>query len=241
MKIIRAKDYDDMSRKAANVLAAQVLLKPDSVLGLATGSSPLGMYQQLIERCKKGDISFAKVVSINLDEYAGLAPEHPQSYRYFMDHNLFNHIDIPPASTHLPNGLAEDATGECERYEALIASHGGIDMQLLGLGNNGHIGFNEPGGSFEKATHKVQLTESTIDANKRFFDSLDEVPRYAYTMGIRAIMQARRVLLVVAGSQKAQIVREAFFGPVTPEVPASILQLHGDVTLVGDEEAFSLI
>ena len=241
MRIIRAKDYEDLGRKAANILSAQVILKPNCVLGLATGSSPLSTYGQLIERYKKGDISFSEVISINLDEYVGLAPDNPASYRYFMNDNLFNHIDINPQNTHVPNGLEEDENRESARYEGIIASCGGVDMQLLGLGHNGHIAFNEPSDSFDKDTHKVSLTQSTIEANKRFFDDEGKVPRYAYTMGIRSIMRAKRILIVVSGNEKAQIVYDAFYGPIKPEVPASVLQLHNRVTLVGDEEALARI
>ena len=241
MRVIRAKDYFDMSRKAANVLSAQVILKPNSVLGLATGSSPVGTYKQLIEWYKKGDIDFSLVTTINLGEYCGLEPDAPQSYRYFMDQNLFRHINIRPEHTHVPNGLEPDAAKECARYEALIEQHSGIDMQLLGIGHNGHIGFNEPGTAFETSTHRVALTKSTIEANQRFFASEGEVPRYAYTMGIRSIMQAMRILIIVSGEDKAQIVKETFTGPVTPAVPASVLQLHNNVTLVGDEGALSLL
>ncbi|MDR1135787.1 MAG: glucosamine-6-phosphate deaminase [Clostridiales Family XIII bacterium] len=239
MRLIRACDYDDMSRKAANALSAQVILKPNSVLGLATGSTPLGMYRQLIEWYEKGDIDFSEVTTVNLDEYIGLAPDHPQSYRRFMDDNFFRHINIKPENTHVPNGLEADEFKESARYEALIYSCGGIDMQLLGIGHNGHIGFNEPGAAFEKNTHRVPLTEATINANKRFFPDGD-VPREAYSMGIRSIMQARRILVIVSGKGKAEIVKQAFFGAVTPHVPASVLQLHNNVTLVGDEEALSL-
>lgn len=241
MRIIRAKDYLDMSRKAANVLSAQVILKPSSVLGLATGSSPVGTYKQLIEWYNKGDIDFSLASTINLDEYCGLGPDAPQSYRYFMDHNLLRFINIRPENTHVPNGLEPDAEKECARYEALIEAHSGIDMQLLGIGHNGHIGFNEPGTAFETSTHRVTLTASTIEANKRFFESEADVPRYAYTMGIRSIMQAMRILVIVSGVDKADIVKEAFTGPVTPKVPASVLQLHNNVTLVGDEGALSLL
>ncbi|MDR0425175.1 MAG: glucosamine-6-phosphate deaminase [Clostridiales Family XIII bacterium] len=239
MRIIKANDYADMSRKAANVLSAQVILKPNSVLGLATGSTPLGMYRQLIEWHRKGDIDFSEVTTINLDEYIGLAPRHPQSYRWFMDNNLFRHINIKPANTHVPDGLEPDEARESSRYEALIQGCGGIDMQLLGIGHNGHIGFNEPGAAFEKNTHRVPLTDTTIHANSRFFPDGD-VPREAYTMGIRSIMQARRILVVVSGKSKAEIARRAFFGAVTPQIPASVLQLHNNVTLVGDAEALSL-
>lgn len=238
-RIYHAKDYNDMSRKAANILSAQVILKPSSVLGLATGSTPLGVYKLLIGWYQKGDIDFSKTTTINLDEYRGLAPNNEQSYRYFMETNLFRHINICPERTHVPNGLETNADQECTRYEQLIEDCGGIDMQLLGLGHNGHIGFNEPGEQFEKMTHCVTLTQSTIDANRRFFERDEDVPRQAYTMGIRSIMQARRVLIIVSGESKADIVKRAFFGPITPEVPASVLQLHNNVTLVGDEAALS--
>lgn len=241
MKICRAKDYKDMSRKAANILSAQVIMKPDCVLGLATGSTPIGAYDQLVEWYNQGDLDFSKVRTVNLDEYKGLPRENEQSYYYFMHKHLFSRVNIPEGSTNLPDGTEPDAVKECQRYEALIRSLGGVDLQLLGLGHNGHIGFNEPAEVFEKQTHCVDLQESTIEANKRFFNSIDEVPRQAYTMGIQTIMMARKVLLVVSGQDKAQIVKDAFFGPVTPKVPASILQMHQDVTIVGDEAALSLI
>lgn len=241
MKIIKARDYGHMSRQAANIISAQVILKPASVLGLATGSSPIGAYRQLIEWYDKGDIDFSAVRTVNLDEYVGLGPDNGQSYARFMRTNLFDHINIDLKNTHIPNGLNADPAAECARYDALIRSLGGIDLQLLGLGPNGHIGFNEPGESFAKGTHKVELSRATIEANKRFFSRADEVPGFAYTMGICDIMQAQRVVMVVSGAGKAEIVRAAFFGPVTPRVPASILQLHQDFTLVADTEALSLI
>ena len=239
MKIYVAEDYQGMSRKAANIVSAQVILNPASVLGLATGSTPIGMYKQLIAWYKKNDLDFAQVKSVNLDEYVGLPPTHDQSYRYFMQTNLFDHINIDPASTNVPNGLAEDPEAECERYNQIIHSTGGIDIQVLGMGHNGHIGFNEPGDAFELETHVVDLTDRTIDANARFFASRDEVPRKAITMGIKSIMQARRILVVVSGEDKADIVKTAFTGPVPPKVPASILQMHPDVLLVGDKAALS--
>ncbi|MCD8124504.1 MAG: glucosamine-6-phosphate deaminase [Lachnospiraceae bacterium] len=241
MKIISAKDYRQMSRKAANIISAQVILKPDSVLGLATGSSPIGTYQQLIEWYCKGDLDFAQCRSVNLDEYVGLGASSDQSYVYFMRSNFFDHININPANTHIPCGVNPNEKEECARYDALIRSLGGIDLQLLGLGPNGHIGFNEPDDFFTKGTHRVHLTEATIQANKRFFACEEDVPAYAYTMGICDIMQAERVLMVVSGAGKAEIVKEAFFGPVTPRVPASILQLHKDFTLVADEAALSAL
>lgn len=241
MKIYKAKDYKDMSRKAANIISAQVIMKPNCVLGLATGSTPIGTYDQLVEWYNKGDLDFSEVTTVNLDEYKGLPRTNDQSYYYFMHQNLFDRVNIDPERTNVPNGMEPDAEKECGRYEELIRSLGGVDLQLLGLGHNGHIGFNEPGEAFEKETHCVDLTESTIEANKRFFASADDVPKQAYTMGIKTIMQAKKILIVVNGENKADIVERAFFGPVTPEVPASILQLHNDVTLVGDEAALAKI
>lgn len=241
MKIYKAKDYKDMSRKAANIISAQVIMKPNCVLGLATGSTPIGTYDQLVEWYNKGDLDFSEVTTVNLDEYKGLPRTNDQSYYYFMHQHLFDRVNIDPERTNVPNGMEPDAEKECGRYEELIRSLGGVDLQLLGLGHNGHIGFNEPGEAFEKETHCVDLTESTIEANKRFFASADDVPKQAYTMGIKTIMQAMKILIVVNGENKADIVERAFFGPVTPEVPASILQLHNDVTLVGDEAALAKI
>lgn len=241
IKIYKANDYKDMSRKAANIISAQVIMKPNCVLGLATGSTPIGTYEQLIEWYKKGDLDFSEVTSVNLDEYKGLSGDNEQSYRYFMNTNFFNHININKDKTFVPNGLEEDSKKECTRYNEIIQSAGGIDLQLLGLGHNGHIGFNEPGEAFEKETHCVDLTETTIKANARFFETMDEVPKQAYTMGIKTIMQAKKILVVVNGIGKAEIVKQAFFGPVTPLVPASILQMHNDVTLVADEGALSLL
>ena len=241
MKIYKAKDYKDMSRKAANIISAQMIMKPNCVLGLATGSTPIGTYDQLVEWYNKGDLDFSEVTTVNLDEYKGLPRTNDQSYYYFMHQHLFDRVNIDPERTNVPNGMEPDAEKECGRYEELIRSLGGVDLQLLGLGHNGHIGFNEPGEAFEKETHCVDLTESTIEANKRFFASADDVPKQAYTMGIKTIMQAKKILIVVNGENKADIVERAFFGPVTPEVPASILQLHNDVTLVGDEAALAKI
>ncbi len=239
MQIYRAKDYHGMSRKAANIISAQVIMKPSCVLGLATGSTPIGTYRQLIEWYEKGDLDFAHVTSVNLDEYKGLSGDNDQSYRYFMNHNFFSHINIPMERTFVPNGLEKNSDAACAAYNEIIRSCGGIDLQLLGLGHNGHIGFNEPGEAFEKETHCVDLTESTIEANKRFFEKEEDVPRQAYTMGIKNIMQARKILLVVSGEDKADILAQVLEGPITPQVPASILQLHNDVTVVADEAALS--
>ena len=240
MVIYKAKNYQDLSRKAANIISAQIIMKPDCVLGLATGSSPIGTYKQLIEWYNKGDLDFAKVTTINLDEYKGLSPENDQSYRYFMNTNLFNHVNINKERTFVPNGLEPDSEKACAAYNETIRSVGGIDLQLLGLGNNGHIGFNEPGAAFEKETHCVDLTESTIQANSRLFDSIDDVPRQAYTMGTQTIMYARMILVVANGEAKAQAVHDMCYGPVTPKCPASILQLHTNCVVVADEAALSL-
>ena len=241
MRIIKTKDYQDMSRKAANIISAQIITKPDCVLGLATGSTPIGTYQKLVEWYNKGDLDFSQVNTVNLDEYRGLTHDNDQSYYYFMMNNLFKHVNIQLENTHVPDGTEPDAQKACSDYEAIVDSYGGIDLQLLGLGHNGHIGFNEPADSFELETHCVDLTESTIEANKRFFASYDDVPKQAYTMGIKTIMQAKKVLVVVSGKDKAAIVKEAFFGPVTPRVPASILQLHSDAIVIADEAALSEI
>lgn len=239
MKIYKAKDYDDLSRKAANIISSQVLMKPDCVLGLATGSTPIGTYKQLIEMYNRGDLDFSEVKSVNLDEYRGLTRDNDQSYYYFMNNNLFKHININMDRTNVPDGTEADSDKECGRYEDVIKSLGGVDLQLLGLGHNGHIGFNEPDSSFAPITHCVDLTESTIEANKRFFSSIDEVPKQAYTMGIGTIMKAKKILLVVSGADKAQILHDVLRGPVTPQVPASVLQLHNDVVVVVDEAAMS--
>ncbi|WFR55305.1 glucosamine-6-phosphate deaminase [Anaerocolumna sp. AGMB13025] len=232
MNLLKASDYKDLSRKAANVISAQVILKPDCVLGLATGSTPIGTYKQLVEWYEKGDIDFSEVKTVNLDEYCGLSPDNDQSYRYFMNQNLFSQVNIKLENTNVPNGLAADYEEECSRYDKLIAELGGIDLQLLGIGRNGHIGFNEPDVSFEKTTHIVNLDESTIEANARFFQTIDEVPKKALTMGIKSIMQAKKVLLIANGPDKKEIIEKALHGPVTPDVPASILQFHPDLTVV---------
>ena len=239
MKIYLEKDYAAMSRRAANIIAAEIHKNPACVLGLATGSTPVGTYQQLIEMNKAGDISFKEVTTVNLDEYKGLSGEHDQSYRYFMNDNLFNHVDIDKDFTFVPNGLAEDAEAECAEYDEIVEALGYADLQLLGIGHNGHIGFNEPDSVFTKATHVVDLTDSTIDANTRFFANRDEVPRQALTMGMGCIMNAARVLLIASGAGKADAVYNTVCGAIDPQCPASILQLHPDVVIVGDEAALS--
>lgn len=241
MEIIITETYEEMSREAADVIAECIKEKPDCVLGLATGSTPIGLYAELVKDNKAGEISFKDVKTFNLDEYRGLDPEHHQSYRYFMQENLFNHVDVVAENTHVPNGFNPDAEAACAEYEEGIEEAGGLDLQLLGLGHNGHIGFNEPADHFPLATNCVQLTESTIQANSRLFDSIDEVPREAYTMGIGTIMKAKKILVVANGEGKAEIVKKAFFGPIVPQVPASVLQLHPDVTVIVDEAAGMLI
>ena len=231
---------ESLSRKAADIIAAQILIKPDCVLGLATGSTPVGAYKELIQKYENGDLDFSQVSSVNLDEYKGLSGDNDQSYRYFMNHNLFDHVNIDKSRTHVPNGLEPDADKACSEYNALIRSMGGIDLQLLGIGGNGHIGFNEPCEEFICDTHCVSLAQSTIEANARFFSSIDEVPKYAYTMGIANIMSANKVLLLASGKAKAQAVLDSCFGPVTPHVPASVLQLHRDAVIIADSDALSL-
>lgn len=241
MKIMAAPDYQAMSRRAANIISAQVIMYPRCVLGLATGSTPVGIYRQLIEWYEKGDLDFSEVRSVNLDEYCGLPPENPQSYAFFMWEQFFRQINIHRENTFIPNGLAADIPNECARYDQLIADLGGIDLQLLGIGSTGHIGFNEPNGSFDKMTHQVKLNPKTILDNARFFKSADEVPQYAITMGIKAIMQAQKIVLAVSGVQKAEILYKALYGPVTPAIPASILQLHPNLVVVADFDALTAI
>ena len=236
--IIVAKDPIEVGKLAADQFEAVLRVKPACVMGLATGSTPLPLYRELIEREKAGRIDFSRVRSANLDEYKGLAPDHPQSYRRFMQENLFDHISIKPENTIVPDGLAQDVDAMCVAYEKQIEDWGGVDVQLLGIGHDGHIGFNEPCDSFPRMTHEVELTDMTREANKRFFDSIDEVPTAAFTMGIGTVMAAKKIVMVVTGADKAEILRKSFFGPVTPEVPASVLQFHPDVTLICDEAAF---
>jgi glucosamine-6-phosphate deaminase len=241
MRVYKAKDYKELSRKAANIISAQIIMKPNCVLGLATGSTPVGTYRQLIEWYLKNDLDFSEVITVNLDEYKGLPRSSAQSYYYFMRQNLFDHINIRPENTHIPNGMEPDSEKACRDYFNIIRQVGGVDLQLLGLGHNGHIGFNEPDDAFEKDVHCVDLSESTIKANARFFGSPEEVPTQAYTMGIKTIMQAKKIVVTVSGEDKADILKEAFFGSVTPHVPASILQVHNHVTVVADEAALSRV
>lgn len=224
--------YDQMSKYAANIIADQIRKKPNSVLGLATGSSPLGIYQELVGLYEKGQIDFSCVKTFNLDEYCGVDYHSEQSYHYYMWEHLFSKINIPKANIHIPDTAADDLTAECHRYEESIEQAGGIDLQLLGIGHDGHIGFNEPDSHFQVVTHCTALAETTIEANKRFFTSRNEVPKEALTMGIGTIMKARTILLIAFGADKQDIMRQACSGPVVPEVPASILQLHPDVTVL---------
>ena len=231
MRIIKTKTYEEMSAIAAGIIGGQVLLKPNCVLGLATGSSPIGTYKDLVKSYEDGILDFSEVRTVNLDEYCGLDGTNPNSYRYFMNDNLFDHVNIDKANTHVPNGHADDLEEEAVRYESFIQSLGGIDLQLLGIGHNGHIGCNEPTDNFPATVHTVQLTESTINANSRLFERREDVPTQAITMGIGTIMKAKKILLI-AGPDKAEIVEKTCFGKVTPEVPASVLQLHPDVTVI---------
>lgn len=241
MRVYKAKDYKDMSKKAARVLASQVILKPDCVLGLATGSTPEGMYKEVVSMYNNGDLDFSEIKTANLDEYKGLTRDNNQSYYYFMNEHLFKHVNIKAENTNIPDGTAEDGEAEGKRYDEVVKKLGGVDLQVLGIGNNGHIGFNEPDEYFAKGTHQVALAESTIQANARFFNSIDEVPKFAYSMGIQTIMLARKILLMASGNSKAEAIYNTICGPITPKVPASILQLHPDVIIIADEEALSKV
>ena len=237
MKIYVVKDYEEASRSGARIIADQIKEKKDSVLGLATGSSPLGIYELLVEKCKKGEISFKDISTVNLDEYKGLNELDKNSYHYYMNENLFSKVDIKTENIYLPNGMALDLDKECERYEKVIEDIGGIDLQLLGLGENGHIGFNEPGTPFTEKPHVVDLTESTIQANSRLFEKIEDVPRQALSMGIATIMSAKKILLIATGEKKADALAKVVNGKVTEDLPGSVLQNHKDVTIICDEAA----
>lgn len=241
MRIVIAKDYDEMSKRAANIVAGQIFVKPNSVLGLATGSTPLMMYRELIQAQKREGLDFSEITTFNLDEYIGLSPDNENSYHYYMHSNFFDHINIRKENIFIPDGMASDIEKECREYEEKIRRKGGIDLQVLGIGNNGHIGFNEPDIKFEARTHKVKLDEETIHANARFFEDINDVPRYAISMGIKTIMHARKILLLASGAGKAEALGKALYGGITPEVPASILQLHPDTIVIVDEECAGCI
>lgn len=236
MEFIKVKTYAELSKRAADIILGQIRRKPDSVLGLATGSTPIGTYEELIRAYDDGRADFSKVRTVNLDEYCGLSEKDEQSYRCFMNTYLFDHINIDKANTNVPNGMAADPEEECRRYDAVISSAGGIDLQLLGIGVNGHIGFNEPSDKFTEGTHIVTLDERTRNSNSRFFKNLDEVPRKAVTVGIGTIMSSGKILLLANGESKKAIVEKAIYGEITPRVPASILQKHGDLTVIFSEE-----
>jgi glucosamine-6-phosphate deaminase len=241
MTIIVCDSYEAMSKKAAAIVAAQITLKPECVLGLATGSTPEGMYENLVAMYQKEEIDFGEVISFNLDEYYPIEPRNLQSYAYYMNNRLFDHINVKKENIHVPNGDAEDVSVVCQGYDRMINEAGNMDLQVLGIGNNGHIGFNEPDVHFEAGTHLVTLDEGTIMANARFFKTVDEVPELAISMGIRNIMHSKKILMLVSGSNKAEVLRDMLFEEVTPNLPASILQLHNDVTIIVDEEAATLI
>lgn len=236
MKIHVFETSEELDQFAADLFVDLVLQKPDAVLGLATGSTPIGIYAKIVEQTKQRQVSFGGVTTYNLDEYVGLTPDNDQSYAYYMNHHLFSHIDIPVSRTHLPNGMAEDPQAECDRYEEMLEERH-ADIQLLGLGHNGHIGFNEPDAELSSGTHVVELKEETREANARFFPSMDEVPRAAFTMGVGSILKANTILLVVRGADKAEIVKQALTGPLTTQVPASLLQTHPRVIVLLDREA----
>lgn len=241
MKVIIANNYNEMSKIAAQEIARLLYVKPNAVLGLATGSTPEGVYKELVQLNKENKVDFSKVVSFNLDEYRGLSGDHPQSYRYFMDKNLFDHVNIDKKNTHVPNGVAEDIEKECREYDEAIEEAGGIDLQLLGIGTNGHIGFNEPSDYLNLNTHLTSLTKETINANSRFFDSIEEVPTEAITMGLGSIMKAKKIILLASGEKKAEIIAKLVEDKISTRVPASILQVHTDVIVIVDKEAASLL
>lgn len=237
MRVIVEENYQEMSKKAALLVASQIRLKPDSVLGLATGSTPLGMYKELIKMYECEEVDFSEVKTFNLDEYCNLSPDNPQSYHYYMQDNLFQHININRDNTYILDGMTDNVEEECRNYDQKLKKAGGIDLQVLGIGPNGHIGFNEPGERLNVTTHQVELTEETIQANSRFFNSRDDVPRKAITVGIATILKAQRILLLASGKNKAQAIQETISGYVSTRVPSSLLQTHPEVTIVVDEEA----
>lgn len=241
MKLIVVNNYEELSKVAAKEFSKIIKEKENAVLGLATGGSPVGMYKELIRMYEQKELNFSKITTVNLDEYIGLNPEHNQSYRYFMNNNLFNHINIDKSNTFVPNGLAEDLEAQCKEYDQKIAELGGIDIQLLGVGNNGHIAFNEPNNELSSGTHIISLTDNTIEANARFFDNIYDVPRKAITMGVGGIMKAKKIILIASGESKAEAIKGIFSGKITTANPATMLQMHRDVTVIVDEAAAKLI
>lgn len=239
MKVVVKKNYDEMSAVAADILAGEINIHPDCVLGLATGDTPVGTYRELVKKYEKGTCDFSSVRTVNLDEYYPISPDNPQSYRYFMNTNLFDKVNIKKENTHVPDGTAQNTDEFCVAYEKMIEELGGIDLQVLGIGRNGHIGFNEPADGLVAMTHLTPLTESTIDANSRFFDSVDEVPKHALTMGIKSVFSAKKIIILASGESKAEPVRRMLKGNITTDCPASLLCLHPNVTLICDEAAFS--
>ena len=239
MRIIICENYEELSKRGAEFFVSQVMLKPDSILGLATGSTPVGLYQNLIKWNKAGRIDFSEVTSFNLDEYYPIAPDNNQSYRYFMNENLFDHINIDKSRTYVPNGLAADPDSECEKYEELIDEKGGIDLELLGIGRNGHIGFNEPDGELNAKTHITELTESTIEANSRFFDDISKVPKKALTMGMGTILKSKKILMLISGKEKHEVLSQLLSDDVTTSNPATLLKVHPDVVVICDKAAYN--
>lgn len=239
MNVIVVKDYEALSKKAASLIQSHLSWQPDAVLGLATGSTPIGTYKALIDLYQQGEIDFSQVTTFNLDEYLGLDKSNEQSYDYFMKHQFFNHVNVREEAIHMPDGMSEDHEAACVSYEKSIVAHGGIDLQLLGIGHNGHIGFNEPNEEFEAKTHIVNLDQKTIEANKRFFDSVDDVPKQAISMGIKTIMRSKNILLLASGEDKADIIAKLVNNDITPDLPASVLHLHEHVIILVDEAAAS--
>ena len=236
MRIIVCENYEGISKTAAKMVASQLMLKPDSVIGLPTGSTPVGMYAELAKMYKEGETDFSQAVTFNLDEYYPINKENPQSYYYFMNENLYNKVNLKPENIHIPNGSATDVDEECANYDKLIDANGGIDLQVLGIGNNGHIGFNEPAGELNDRTHMTGLTEETIIANARFFNSADEVPQHALTVGMATILMAKKIILLVSGKNKSEPLKRLLTGRISTAVPATMLNLHRDTVIITDRE-----
>jgi glucosamine-6-phosphate deaminase len=241
MQLIIARDYQEMSNRAAELFTGQMTFKFNSVIGFATGSTPLGLYQKLVEMHKNGELDFSEIISFNLDEYYPISPNNKNSYHYYMMHNLFNKINIKRSNIHLLNGMTEDVGAECKRYDREIERAGGIDLQVLGIGPNGHIGFNEPEEKLHARTHLVDLREETIRANSRFFESKDKAPKKAITVGMATIMKAEKIILLASGEEKAEAVQKTINGYVDTKIPASFLQTHPRITMIADEKAVSLL